>query len=286
MAETTCALTVNGVYLGIVDGFERTCELEPADRVFCELKACDRMPVSFFFDEDFLINPPPQIKLYFTEHGVAVYAENFAYADQTLRVLWQKRFGNALLTLCTQGNLQLNLQCNGEMHLVELPEALTDCQASPIGDDFLLEGSAAFARVSREGKIILFSEGKVLERGQKLRAEVPFHDSAMHTAVCAWEGDELVECKVRTASEPQADTFALAFFESILIGADPLPFLHETLSEKADSLREFLGDFHSVVLTETRDRVGLVYKRKERIYDLRYFRIELDDGKIKNITGE
>jgi len=60
---------------------------------------------------------------------------------------------------------------------------------------------------------------------------------------------------VRTASEPQADTFAIAFFESILIGADPLPFLHETLSEKADSLREFLGDFRSVVLTEARDRV-------------------------------
>lgn len=285
MAETTCALTVNGVYLGIVDGFERTCELQSADRVFCELKPCDRLPVSFFFDEDFLLAPPPQIKLYYTERGVAIYAENFSYADQTLRVIWQKRFGNALLTLCTQGKLQLNLQCGGELHLLELPDALSDCQVSPLGDDFLLEGDGAFARISREGKLLLFSEGKVLERGEHLRAEVPFRDSAQHTAVCAWEGDKLVECTVRTASEPQADTFAIAFFESILIGADPLPFLHETLSEKADSLREFLGDFRSVVLTEARDRVGLVYKRKERIYDLRYFRIELCDGKIKNITG-
>jgi len=285
LAETTCALTVNGVYLGIVDGFERTCELQPADRVFCELKPCDRLPVSFFFDEDFLLAPPPQIKLYYTERGVAIYAENFSYADQTLRVIWQKRFGNALLTLCTQGKLQLNLQCGGELHLLELPDALSDCQVSPLGDDFLLEGDGAFARISREGKLLLFSEGKVLERGEHLRAEVPFRDSAQHTAVCAWEGDKLVECTVRTASEPQADTFAIAFFESILIGADPLPFLHDTLSEKADSLREFLGDFRSVVLTEARDRVGLVYKRKERIYDLRYFRIELCDGKIKNITG-
>lgn len=285
MAETTCALTVNGVYLGIVDGFERTCELQPADRVFCELKPCDRLPVSFFFDEDFLLAPPPQIKLYYTERGVAIYAENFSYADQTLRVIWQKRFGNALLTLCTQGKLQLNLQCGGELHLLELPDALSDCQVSPLGDDFLLEGDGAFARISREGKLLLFSEGKVLERGEHLRAEVPFRDSAQHTAVCAWEGDKLVECTVRTVSEPQADTFAIAFFESILIGADPLPFLHDTLSEKADSLREFLGDFRSVVLTEARDRVGLVYKRKERVYDLRYFRIELCDGKIKNITG-
>ena len=255
LAETTCALTVNGVYLGIVDGFERTCELEPADRVFCELKPCDRLPVSFFFDEDFLLAPPPQIKLYYTERGVAIYAENFSYADQTLRVIWQKRFGNTLLTLCTQGKLQLNLQCGGELHLLELPDALSDCQVFPLGDDFLLEGDGAFARISREGKLLLFSEGKVLERGEHLRAEVPFRDSAQHTAVCAWEGDKLVECTVRTASEPQADTFAIAFFESILIGADPLPFLHETLSEKADSLREFLGDFRSVVLTEARDRV-------------------------------
>ncbi len=286
LAETTCALTVNGAYLGIVDGFERTCELDPADRVFCELKPCDKLPVSFFFDEDFLIAPPPQIKLYYTEKGVAVYAENFVYADQTLRVLWQKRMGNALLTLCAQGNLQLNLQCGGELHILDLPETLADCTAFPLGEDFLLEGSGAFARVSRSGELVLYSEGKVLERGEILRAEVPFHDSSAHTAVCAWEKGELVECKVRTASEPQADTFALAFFESVLIGADPLPFLSDELSEKAESLREFLGDFRSVVLTGERNRVGLVYKRRERIFDVRYFRIELSDGKITNIKGE
>lgn len=283
LAEKTCALSVNGVYLGLADGFERTCELEPKDRVFCELKPSGYTPVSFFFDEEFLMNPPPQITLYYFEGGVAVFAGDFLRADGSLRVLWQNRFGSALLTLCLQGKLQLNLENETGFHMIGLPDSLEESEACMLGEDFLIEGKTGFALVSRRGEIRVLSEGRVLEKDFALKAEVPFRDSMGHTAVCKWENGRMTECAIRSAQEPTEATFALALFESALIGADYTPFLHETLIGKADALRDFLGEYESVVLTQEKDKIGLVYKRKERVYDVRYFRAELTDGKISNV---
>jgi hypothetical protein len=284
LSESAAALSVNGVYLGVADGFERTCELDPKDRVFCELKPSGRVPVSFFFDEAFLISPPPQIKLYFFAGGVAVYAGDYVRSDASLEVVWQKRLGGTLLTLCMQGKLQLNFENETGFRMIPLPETFYGSTACALRDGFLLECETGFALLSHDGKILLLSEGRILEKESVLKAEVPFHDSMRHTAVCAWEDGRLTECTIRTAQEPTEATFALALFESVLIGADCLPFLHPSLAEKADALREFLGGFESVVLTQERDKVGLVYRRKERVYDVRYFRVSTEDGKISNIA--
>lgn len=286
LAERTCALTVNGVYLGLVDGFERVCEINPEDRVFCQLSANGCIPLSFFFDVEFLLNPPPQVKLYYFEGGVAVFAQELPLADCSLKVLWQTRLGGTLLTLCRQGKLQLNVENESGFHLVELPSALEESEAYALGEQFLIEGNNSFALLSREGEMLILSEGRVLEKEFALKAEVPFHDSMGHTALCTWENGKLTECTIRTVQEPTEATKALALFESVLIGADFYPFLHETLLEKADALREFLGAFQSVVLTGKKQRVGLVYERKPRIYDVRYFLVELTDGKISNIVPD
>ncbi|MDE5897472.1 MAG: hypothetical protein K2H43_06645 [Clostridia bacterium] len=286
LAEEPCALALNGIHLGCVDGFERACELNPADRIFCELKPNGCLPVFFFFDEKFLLDPPEQIKLYYVRGGVAVYACDFLRADSTLQVLRQERIGNSLLTLCVQGKLQLNLENAGGFHMIPLPAALSDARILPLERGFLLEGSKMFAHISQEGNILVLSEGRIISREGALKAEVPFHDSVGHTAVCAWEDGVLTECTVRTAQQPAPDTFALALFESVLAGADPAPYLADNLLEKADSLKEFLGNFTSVVLTQDRESVGLVYERKPRIYDVRYFRVETNGEKITNIRPE
>ena len=285
LAEETCALTVNGAYLGIVDGFERACEIAPADGVFCELKPCGCQPVTFILNEAFLLSPPEQIKLYYVREGVAVFAGNFLRADQSLQVIRQDRFGGNLLTLCMQGRLQLNLENASGFHIVPLPAAFADAKPVQYGNGFLLECDTAFAHISESGEVLVLSEGTITERGETLRAEVPFHDSVGHTALCGWQDGKLTECTIRSAREPASDTFALAFFESVLIGADPSPYLGENLSEKAALLKDYLGNYLSVVLTQQRDTVGLVYERKARVFDVRYYRVELTEGKISNIKA-
>lgn len=285
LSEKTCGLSIGGVYLGLVDGFERSVELDPADGLLCELKPIgDFLPLCFRLDEDFLFAPPPSFNLYFTEEGVAVYAAQFLRADQSLKVLRQERLGGRLLTLTMQGKLQLTLDGAEGFRLVELPDALAAAEFSFRQDGYLLEAENAFALLSHSGEMLLFSEGKLLQRGEVLEAEVPFHDSLGHTAHCKWREGKLTDCTIRCSGQPTPATFALALFESVLIGADILPFLSESLLPKAASLKQYLGDFRSVVLTDRPEKVGLVYERKKGVYDVRYFSVTVEEGKISNIT--
>lgn len=283
MAEKPCALYVNGIFLGTADGFERSTELNPEDGVFCELKPSGFLSVRFRFDEEFLFSPPPQVKLYYTENAVAVYVCDFIRADQSLKVLWQKRLGGSLLTLTLQGRVTLNLENETGFHVLNLPDTFETCTVKKHGNFFLLQSETMFALLSHDGKIPVLSEGTVLESKNGLKAEIPFHDSVGHTAICGYKNGELEECTIRTKREPTEATFALALFESALIGADCKPYLANALLEKANSLKEFLGEFLSVVLTDTPNKVGLVYERKERVYDVRYFRVEITDGKVSNV---
>ena len=285
LSEKLCSLMISGMYVGLVDGFERTAELDPADGLWCAVSPCggEYLPFGFRFDDDFLLSPPPQAELYYTENGVAVRLCGFLRADQSLQVLRQERLGGSLLTLTMQGKLQLALENEAGFFLVDLPDGLAQCRISARREGFLLEGGQGFVLLSRTGEKLLVSEGKVLGNGDVLKAEVPFHDSMGHTALCEWTDGKLTGCAIRAAGEPAAATFALALFESALIGADVRPFLSDALAEKADTLKEYLGDYRSVVLTGDPAKVGLVYRRKERVYDVRYFSVEVTDGKISNI---
>lgn len=284
LSEKRCALFFGGVFLGTADGFERSAELDPADRIFCELQAPGCAPESFVFDEAFLFAPPPPFELYFSRGTVTVYCRSFARADPSLTVVRQERVNGALFTLCMQGRLQLNMENETGFHILPLPERFMNCTFRACGEDFLLEGSGTFALIKRDGTVRIRAEGRVLECGETLVAEIAFRDSGGHTAIAEWRDGELLRYTVRTAREPTETTFALALFESVLIGADCTPFLADALKPKAGALRAYLGDFSDVALTARQDVVGLVYPRKERVFDVRYFRVTLEDGKIANIS--
>ena len=284
LSELPCALHVAGVHLGLVDGFERSVELDQNANLSCQLIPFgDFLPVTFCIDDEFLVNPPPQIRLYYTENGVAIYACGFLRKDQSLRVLWQKRFDSTLLTLAVQGKLQLFFD-SGDAKIIDLPSRLGHCSVERLADGFLLRGADAFALISLDGELVFQHEGNVISTENGIRAEIPFHDSMGHTAICEWTQGKLSSCSIRSAAPPTEATFALALFESALIGADTTPFLADNLLDKADCLRDYLGDFCSVVLTDCRNKIGLVYERKERVFDVRYFKVELHEQKICNIS--
>ncbi len=287
LADRPCSLFLGGVLLGTVDGFERSTEIDPQDGVFCEIAPHSPfLPVRFRFDDEFLFAPPPRVTLYFTENAVAVYASEFLRADASMRILWQKKWEDARLTLCVQGKVQLHLETALGYFPVSLPDAFEHCTADPCGENILLRAEREFILLSRGGEILVHAEGEAEEKDGVLTADVPLRDSMGHSARCTWEGGKLTACAIRAAREPTAATYALALFESALIGADVLPFLHPSLAAKAGMLKEFLGDFRSVVLTEDHSRVGLVYGRKERVFEVRYFRVTLTDGKISGIQEE
>lgn len=283
LSEKRAALTVSGLYLGLADGFERSVELDPAEKHFIELKPEGFHAVRFRLDDDFLTAPPPQVDLYFTRLGIAVYCRRFLRQDASLHVIRQERLSGTQFTLFVQGRVELSMENETGLHLIDLPDEFEQAALSAVGQCFLLEGEGCFCILARDGTVCVRSEGTVSERGEIVAAEVPFHDSMGHTALCRWEQGKLVSSAIRTAREPTEMTYALALFESVLIGLDGAPFLSDALKDKAGALGEFLGDFSSVVLTEKPNEIGLVYARKKNVFDVRYFRISTENGKVANI---
>lgn len=284
LSEKPCAVTVSGIYLGMADGFERAAEIDVAEKHFIECKPAGYHAIGFCLDEAFLLSPPPQISLYYMRTGVAVYCRGYLREDAALRVLKQERLAGTLLTLTMQQKIRLVFENETGFHLVDLDDAFETCTFSCAGEDFLLEGDGKFAILTRAGELKVLSDGTVLERGDAVKAEIPFHDSMGHSAVAVWERGEMTSCSIRSAREPCAATYALALFESALIGADCTPFLAPALAAKSAYLKTFLGGYVSAVLTEDPDEIGLVYPRKQNVFDVRYFRVTAEDGKIANIT--
>ena len=283
LADKKCSLTVSGLYLGIVDTFERAAELDIAQKHFVELKPAGFHPVRFCLDEAFLFDPPPQVSLYYAREGLALYCSGFLREDASLHVLWQKKLDGVRFTLTLQQKVQLIFEDRDRFCILDLDDRFERSTLERAGDCFLLEGDGCFAVLSAAGEIKVLSDGTVSERGGPVKAEIPFHDCMGHSAVAEWENGEMKTCSIRTAREPCAATYALALFESALIGADCVPFLAPSLAEKADALKEFLGNYTSAVLTDRTNEVGLVYPRKKNVFDVRYFRVETEDGKISNI---
>ncbi len=285
LAEKPCALFVNGAFLGRVDSFERSAELHLEDNLFLEfIPAGEFLPLRLYLNEETLFSPPQGLCAYHSGENVALYARGFLRANQSLKVLFQTRLENTLLTLCMQGGLQLNLENETGFHLIPLPDGLAESAPRAVEGGFLLEGEGVFALVSYAGEVIACSEGKILSCEWGVSAEVPFHDCLGHTALCEWKNGTLTTYSIRVGCEPTQATYALALFESALIGADCSPFLSEPLQEKAGALREFLGEYQSVVLTDEPTRVGLVYPVRERVFEVRYFQVSVSDGKINNIS--
>ena len=81
----------------------------------------------------------------------------------------------------------------------------------------------------------------------------------------------------------RAEILPYAFFESILIGADYASLLSDQLKEKAEHLKDFLGEFSGVVLTEKPNVCGLVRKKSERLFEVDEYAVEIENGKISDV---
>ncbi len=276
-------LTVGGLPLGTVDGFERTAELDPHDNLFCEIAPAGYLPVRFFFNEAFLHGPPPQIDLCYAREVLILSAHGFLREDPSMQIHWQRRMGGLLFTLYTQGKTALCIGAGAEMHVLPLADGFESAELYSAGELFLLEGAEAFVLFTASGEALVRSDGKVIERGHAVKAEVPYHDSLGHTALVCYEDGTLTSCTLRAARSTPA-SFGLALFECARIGANCTSYLAEALQGKAESLREYLGDYLAAVPTGREDEVGLIFRRRPRIYEVRYFCITLEDGKISNIT--
>ena len=293
LSSRPCALTLNGVYFGITDSFERSAEVCPSDKIYAEFSPEGALPIGFFITEHIFDSPPKGCEVYLLRDGVAIYARDFPPSDFTLRPIAQAKAGDCLATVFLQGTLQLSVESPSGFFTTDLPSSLNPCEVSFHGDYLLLQGEGMLALYTHSCEPLLLeriTEYSLTEN--TLNATLPLSDRLGRFAKCTWTLTEgkcaltsFTLSQAASKDEPPADLLAYAFFESVLIGGNFTAFLADELIPDAEHIRLFLGDFIAVTLTNEPSVCGLVRKKKERLFAVDYFAVEFKNNKIIDVKG-
>ena len=299
LSSQPCALTIGDAYFGLTDRFERFAEISLKDRVLVRFTPEGALPIAFFLTENIRFTPPSGCEVYLLSDGLAIYARDFPPTDFSLQVLLQKRFDGGTLTLFRQGALQLSLETHECFFVATLPPSFSDSEAFFESGLFFLKSPDSLAVYTQKGECVL--QEKVLshriENGV-LCAILPLSDSLGRTAECEWSLSEkgvqlskfsLSQTRTQTGESEREkikdELLPFAFFESVLIGANYREMLSDELAPDYDKIKEYLGDFCAVTLTDDPSVCGLVRKKGERLFEVVYFTAKTENGKICDICG-
>lgn len=297
LSSQPCELSLNGVFFGIVDNFERFAEIDLSDRIFAKFTPEGALPIGFFITEEILSTPPAGCEVYLMKDAIAVFAREFPPSDLTLQPIVQERFGNNLVTVFRQGGIYLSMKTDYGFFIASLPPSFSICKLSFRSDLFFVEGQDCLAVYTKTGKCVFLEQILSFEvHENELIATLPLSDSLKRVAECSWllsengcERTKFTLQQERTTSgdisqeKIAEELLPFAFFESVLIGANYAELLSPELTEKADDIRSFLGDFEAVTLTDQPTTCGLVRKKAERLYEVTYFTAKIENGKIVDL---
>jgi hypothetical protein len=303
LSSKPCILTLNGAYFGLTDTFERYAEISPKDNLFAEFTPENGQPIRFFLNENIRLNPPERCEIYLLKDGLAVYAKEFPSTDLTLRVIAQEREEDTLVTVFSQGGVQVSIENKNGFFLSTLPPSFEECALQFYQNFTLISSSTQIALYNQRGKRLLLENATSFSmQNGSLIATLPLSDSLNRTAECSWalEGETAkqtaftiiqqtkvclpaTEAKESKSAIVRDEILPYAFLESALLGLDCSELLSEELKPKASALKEFLGDYESVVLTKNHAVCGLVRKKADRLFEVDEYFVDVEDGKIKDV---
>ena len=289
LAAQPCALYVNGIFFGTVNHFERFADVSLSDGLFIEFIPENALPIRFFLNENIRFQAPQNCEVFLQRDAISIHAKNFFSNDLSLRLIAQMRDKDTLATVFQQGQIHLSMQtANGFFNDI-LPASFRDCSLHFSGDLLFLKSPSQLAIYTQKGKRIFLEE--VLEwsvENEVLHAILPLSDSQKRTADCQWslKNGECV-CQQFILREPSTprpfSLLAYAFFECVLIGGNFNDLLTDDFLPEREKLLEFLGDFERVTPTDDENVCGLIKPKSKNIFEVEYYSIEVENGKIADI---
>lgn len=299
LSQKTAALKLDGMYVGIIDLFERKVEIDGGSNVLAEIIPDDNaLPVNFFLNEHFLHHPPDFAEVYLMEGDALIHIKNFTEKEAKIKVIAQTRFCGNLVTLFYGGGLQLTCEGSGfalyDMEPAFLNARFEEATVGGFPVLFLYGDGCVFA-LSAEGKRLLCTAAESCGYGETLRVTVKYETCAQVVCDCEFSYDgttmQPMGSVARETAPVPPECLHFAFFESILTRADSAKYLCDDLKPKAAELQGFLGEFCAVTLPTQKfyarhgdlKAAGLVYRRGEHLYDVRYFAVESDSAGIANL---
>lgn len=292
-------LKLNGLYVGGIDTFERHIELDIADSVLAEIVPGENLqPVNFFINEKLLFDPPPFMDVYLMDGETLIFIKEYGNKGVNLNVIAQTRFCGNLITLFSQGGVYLSVE-GAEYSLIPLPAKFARAEmyektlaGLPV---LAISGGNALCILSDRGKKIFLSEAESFEFADRLKIVAAFETCTAAKAECeySYDGEKLTLVAGRTIETrpPEKAILHFAFFESVLTRGNYREYLCEDLKPKADELSDYLGEFAGVTVPTEKfyaehpalRAAGLVYPKSENLFEVKYYAVDLEDGKITNI---
>ncbi len=290
LSAEPCALFLNELYYGAINAFERFIELSLSDKIYARFCPQNKLAVGLFLDESLLENPPSNVEIYHLQDGVAVYVKEFFPTDFSLQVVCQKQESDVLATVFFQGSLQLSIQSSLGYFNAALPPSFSNCEVFFHEHLCILKSEKTLGVYSLKAEKLLVEN--VLEytlEGNTLTAILPLFDRFGRNAKCSWllleTGTTRTEFTIlQQGNEKERENLLpYAFFESVLIGGEYACFLSEELQNSAEKIRAFLGDFLDVIPTDNPLVCGLVKQKKERVFEVVNYTVEIKEGKICDV---
>ncbi len=292
-------LKLNGLFAGGIDLFERHIELELSDSVLAEIVPGENLqPVNFFIDSKLLFEPPAFMDVYLMEGEALIYIREYGNKNARLEVNFQTRFCGNLITVFSQGGQYVSIE-GAEYSLIPLPEKFAKVRAEEekiSGRPVLaLYGENTLLIISEQGKRIFMNEVESAAFGTTLEIVAAFETCTAAKAECtyAYDGESLTLVKSKTIETrpPEDKILHFAFFESALTCGDFSAYLSDGLKEKKGALKDYLGGYVGVcVPTESFYArcgeiyaAGLIYPKAANLFEVKYFAVDIENGKISNI---
>lgn len=304
-AAVPCVLRVGGAPAGFLSGNELCADVDehiPAE--FIPIDA-NLLPLAFVAGESFFHKPPACCDVYRCGCYNMIHAARFIPRQAGFDAKCQGRGADMQATVFECGGPFLCIQDSTGFDTFPLPQ----CGNYEIGEEQI--GNERFLCVhdpvseylgffSSGRKRALQLKARAFECGERLLVTQAFADIACHTVQTEYgaENGELIlrskKVSAREGFDPKKlnpKILPFAFFQEIAAGGDFTAYLAPALAEKAELLQEYLGDFCAAAIPKemfyrvhgTINGVGLVCRRAENIFDVRFFRAETENGLITNI---
>ena len=294
-------MKLNGAYMGVIDSFERFVDVDGDGKILAEIVPDgDALPQSFFIDDKLFTSPPDFLDVYLCGGDTVIYVSRFERRARGLKVVAQTSFYGGQYTLfLTDGRVYLNFERQSDCSLYELPSC---CESATLSESviggfpvLLVRGAGYLVVISENGKRVFYNPAEEFVCGDKLTVTVNFNTCAGCRAVCVfgYDGTEMKLESSRTEERvpPAENVLHFAFFESVLTRGDFSKYLCDDLKANAAALPEFLGGFVDVSVPYKKfydehgdvKAAGLVYPQSKNLFVVKYFTVDIENGKITNV---
>ncbi len=304
-----CGVKINGEFAGFA-GFAPSFT-EAEEDCLVELlpgRGENYCPVSFRLSDEVLKKPPETLTVTDLGGHYMVSPRFVAVPPGKSRIILQEKgetnAGEALATLYQDGSTKISVDCGGRFNMENVCELVQPrITFHDAGRDsfMMLTGYRGLKRATyvyhlgEQIKKVFQNSAATCSFNDGFNTVVEFKDIARHRAEIEWDFID-GGFKKRSYHLKKRDNFDFkalkrellpyAFFEEVFCRGDFADLLSPALRRGADRLTDYLGDFCAVMPPPHFRRqceTGLVYRKSDNFYYVKWYNLEFEDGLVSNI---